>query len=51
MEITFTNAVYVPVKFEQEISVAEGAKTDDIDVAVNGLDAQEILVLRQIFSR
>ena len=39
MEITFTNAVYVPVKFEQEISVAEGAKTDDIDVAVNGLDA------------
>ena len=39
MEITFTDAVYVPVKFEQEISVAEGAKTDDIDVAVNGLDA------------
>ena len=35
MEITFTDAVYVPVKFEQEISVAEGAKTDDIDVAVN----------------
>ena len=26
-------------KIEQEISVAEGAKTDDIDVAVNGLDA------------
>ena len=38
MEI-ITDAVYVPVKFEQEISVAEGAKTDDIDVAVNGLDA------------
>ncbi len=38
MEILFEESVYVPVKFAQEIAVAEGAKVEDSAASVTGLD-------------
>ena len=39
MEIPFAEAVYVPVKFAQEIVVAENAMASNTEAAITGLDA------------
>ena len=39
MEIPFAEAVYVPVKFAQEIAVAENAMASNKEAAITGLDA------------